>query len=244
VPWTQHISDTDRHVRAGTRRTGAEHDNARGMAPGLQQPQNARRLRPRADPWDATRGHVDACTRDQEAYGAAPATVALRLTAISSADTYAVQAGEVAANPSAQVRRPIPPSESPTPGLDRAQARAMLATAATGHTRDLVVVCLLMLNGLRVSEATGATRAAFATMRHTRYEAQLLMRFLSSSSRERVGELCLHHRCTYLSPRPSRRYLASLPVSVHNRRYGRFHALVRWPSRAWALGPAIPRRRT
>jgi integrase/recombinase XerD len=43
------------------------------------------------DPWHATRAHVDAWAREQEAAGAAPATVALRLTAISSAYTYAVQ---------------------------------------------------------------------------------------------------------------------------------------------------------
>jgi integrase/recombinase XerD len=91
--------------------------------------------------------------------------VALRLTAISSAYTYAVQTGEFAANPVAHVRRPKPPHESPTLGLDRAQAQAVLATAADGHPRDLALVCLLMLNGPRVSEATGATLADLETVR-------------------------------------------------------------------------------
>lgn len=117
------------------------------------------------DPWHATRGHVDAWTRELEAAGYAPATVALRLTAIGSAYRYAVENGDLAANPVQHVRRPKPPNESPTLGLDRAQAQAMLTTAAEGHPRDLALVALLLLNGLRVSEATGATVEDLTTVR-------------------------------------------------------------------------------
>ncbi len=170
------FSDTDRYDRARPGRRRAAHTAARGVAAGL---------RPRtrdaygrawhawaawcadhgADPWSATRGHVDAWARALEADGYAPATVALRLTAIGSAYRYAVENGDLPTNPVQHVRRPKPPSESPTLGLDRAQAQAVLTTAAEGHPRDLALVALLLLNGLRVSEATGATLADLATVR-------------------------------------------------------------------------------
>lgn len=46
------------------------------------------------DPWHAARGRVGARAREQEASGAVPATAARRLTALSSAYTYAGQDGD------------------------------------------------------------------------------------------------------------------------------------------------------
>lgn len=117
------------------------------------------------DPMAATRGHVDAYARYLGAAGYAPATVALRLTAVASLYRYAVQEGWLPRNPCAHVRRPKVSQESPRLGLDRDQARAVLAAAAQGHSRDLALVTLLLLNGLRVSEAINAQVTDVATLR-------------------------------------------------------------------------------
>lgn len=41
----------------------------------------------------------------------------------------------------------------------------MLVAAEQGHSRDLALVCLLLLNGLKVSEATGASVEDLETLR-------------------------------------------------------------------------------
>ncbi|MEJ7786173.1 MAG: tyrosine-type recombinase/integrase [Solirubrobacteraceae bacterium] len=105
---------------------------------------------------DARRVHVDAFCRAAEAEGVAPATLARRLTAMAGFYAYAADEGLIGRNPVDRVRRPRVSDESSRPGLDRDELRAMLRTAEADGARSHALVCLLGLNGLRVSEVVAA----------------------------------------------------------------------------------------
>lgn len=109
------------------------------------------------EPLHARRGHVDAWARLLETEGSAPATVARRLAAVSSWYSY-LHAEEVlpGASPCAHVRRPRISDDSRTLGPDREEARALLAAAHELGPKYEALICLLLLNGLRVSEVVGA----------------------------------------------------------------------------------------
>jgi integrase/recombinase XerD len=104
----------------------------------------------------AHRVHVDAFTRQAEQDGAAPATVARRLSALSGFYAYALDEGLIARSPVARVRRPHVSEESPRLGVDRDEMRALLAAGQASGPRDYALTCLLGLSGLRVSEALTA----------------------------------------------------------------------------------------
>lgn len=104
------------------------------------------------DVLDARRVHVDAFCRMAEGWGAAPATVARRLAALSGFYCYAVDEGLVDRSPVQRVRLPRVSEESPRLGLDRAEIAAVLVAGAASSSRDHTLACLLALNGLRVSE--------------------------------------------------------------------------------------------
>ena len=108
------------------------------------------------DPLDAQRAHLDAYERSLEAEGLASSSVARRLSVMSGLFRYAYEEGYVARNPAAHVRRPRVGDDSPTLGLDLAEARRLLEAAETAGPRDHALVCLLLLNGLRVSEVCTA----------------------------------------------------------------------------------------
>jgi integrase len=59
-------------------------------------------------------------------------------------------------SPAAHVRRPRLDYESHATGLDRNELGALLVAAGLGQPAEHALVSLLALNGLRVSEATGA----------------------------------------------------------------------------------------
>lgn len=104
----------------------------------------------------AHRVHVDAFCRAAEAAGVAPSTLARRLTAISGFYAYGVDEGLIARNPVDRVRRPRVSDESSSLGLDRDEVRAVLRAAEADGARSHALVCLLALNGLRISEALAA----------------------------------------------------------------------------------------
>ncbi len=101
---------------------------------------------------DAHRAHVDLWIRQQEAGGAAPATIARRVTAVSGFYAYAMDEDLIARNPAARVRRPKISDESPRFGLDREECGRFLAAAEQAGPRAYALACLLALNGLRISE--------------------------------------------------------------------------------------------
>src|SRR3954452_4334931 len=104
----------------------------------------------------ARRADIETFGRHLEACGRARATIARRLCTVACFYRYAEEEGLIAASPAVHVRRPRLDYESHATGLDRNEVGAMLVTAGLGHPRDHALISLLALNGLRVSEATGA----------------------------------------------------------------------------------------
>lgn len=109
------------------------------------------------EPLQARRSHVDAWARTLEAKGAGPATVARKLAAVSSWYRYLLAEDVLpGASPCTHVRRPRVSDDSRTLGPDREEARALLAAAEMLGPKYAALIALLLLNGLRVSEAINA----------------------------------------------------------------------------------------
>ena len=99
------------------------------------------------------RADIESFARDLEARGRARATVTRRLCTIAGFYKYAVEEELLEHSPAAHVRRPRLDCESHATALDRNELGAMLVAAGLGRPLEHA---LLALNGLRVSEATGA----------------------------------------------------------------------------------------
>jgi integrase len=78
---------------------------------------------------------------------------------------YAVEEELLDHSPAAHVRRPRLDYESHAIGLDRNELDALLITAGLGPPAEHALISLLALNGLRVSEATGADIEALGVER-------------------------------------------------------------------------------
>lgn len=109
------------------------------------------------DPAAAARSDANSY-REELLESLAPKTVDRRLAACRSFYRFCVAAKALGSSPFDSVRRAHRPGESQTPWLDRDELRRLLQTAEkvdpTG--RDVILVSLLGLNGLRISEALGA----------------------------------------------------------------------------------------
>jgi integrase/recombinase XerD len=106
--------------------------------------------------FDARRADIECFARELEANGRARATITRRLCTIAGFYRYAVEEELLDHSPAAHVRRPRVDYESHATGLDRNELGALLVAAGLGTTAEHALVSLLALNGLRVSEATGA----------------------------------------------------------------------------------------
>jgi site-specific recombinase XerD len=104
----------------------------------------------------ARRADIECFARDLEARGRARATVTRRLSTIAGFYRYAFEEELLDHSPALHVRRPRPDYESHAIGLDRNEVGALLVAAGLGPASDHALISLLALNGLRVSEATGA----------------------------------------------------------------------------------------
>ena len=102
------------------------------------------------------RAGIETFARDLEARGRARATVTRRVSTIAGFRNDAVQEELLDRSPAAHVRRPRADCESHAVALDRNEPGALLATAGLGPPLEHALISLLALNGLRVSEATGA----------------------------------------------------------------------------------------
>jgi site-specific recombinase XerD len=102
------------------------------------------------------RADIEGFARDLEAKGRARATVTRRLSTIAGFYRYAVEEELLAVSPAAHVRRPRVDYESHAVALDRNELGALLVAAGLGSPAEHALISLLALNGLRVSEATGA----------------------------------------------------------------------------------------
>src|ERR1035441_8606496 len=78
---------------------------------------------------------------------------------------YAVEEELLDHSPAAHVRRPRLDYESHAAGLDRNELGALLVAAGLGSPAEHALISLLALNGLRVSEATGASIEALGIER-------------------------------------------------------------------------------
>ena len=121
------------------------------------------------EPIEATRPVLDLYRISMEGDGLAASTIARRLSALGSFYAYAVSGGALGANPATGMTRPRGSDESPTLGLDKSEAESFLAVAAQSGARDEVLACLLLLNGLRVSEAVSLDVADLDTERGHRF---------------------------------------------------------------------------
>jgi len=104
----------------------------------------------------ARRADIECFARDLEARGRASATITRRLCTVAGFYKYAVEEELLDHSPAAHVRRPRLDYESHATGLDRNELGALLVAAGLCLPADHALISLLALNGLRVSEATGA----------------------------------------------------------------------------------------
>jgi integrase len=82
--------------------------------------------------------------------------VTRRLCTIAGFYKYAVEEELLGHSPAAHVRRPRVGYESHAAALDRNELGALLVAAGLGPPPERALISLLALNGLRISEATGA----------------------------------------------------------------------------------------
>jgi integrase/recombinase XerD len=94
--------------------------------------------------------------QELEARGRARATITRRLCTIAGFYKYAVEEELLEHSPAAHVRRPRLDYESHATALDRNELGALLVAAGLGPPTEHALISVLALNGLRVSEATGA----------------------------------------------------------------------------------------
>src|ERR1700756_3143664 len=111
------------------------------------------------------RADIETFARELEAKGRARATVTRRLCTIAGLYRYAVEEELLDHSPAAHVRRPRLDYESHATGLDRNELGALLVAAGLGAPAEHALLSLLALNGLRVSEATGANIEALGVER-------------------------------------------------------------------------------
>jgi integrase len=111
------------------------------------------------------RGEARCFGRDLKERGRARATVARRLCTVAGFYRYAVEEELLDHSPAVHVRRPRLDYESHVTGLDRNELGALLVAAGLGAAVEHALISMLALNGLRVSEATGANIEALGLER-------------------------------------------------------------------------------
>ena len=102
------------------------------------------------------RADIETFARELEGRGRARATVTRRLSTIAGFYRHAVEEELLDYLSAADVRRPRVDYESHATALDRSEVGALLVAAGLGAAAEHALMSLLALNGLRVSEATGA----------------------------------------------------------------------------------------
>jgi integrase/recombinase XerD len=111
------------------------------------------------------RPDIECFARHLEARGRARATVTRRLCTVAGFCRYAVEEELLDHSPAVHVRRPRLDYESHATGLDRNEIGALLVAAGLGPAAEHALISLLAINGLRVSEATGANIEALGVER-------------------------------------------------------------------------------
>jgi integrase/recombinase XerD len=115
--------------------------------------------------FQARRADIECFARDLDARSRARATITRRLCIIAGFYKYAVEEDLLEHSPAAHVRRPRLDYESHATGLDRNELGALQVAAGLGPPAEHALISLLALNGLRVSEAIGASIEALGVER-------------------------------------------------------------------------------
>jgi site-specific recombinase XerD len=116
-------------------------------------------------PFAARRADIECFGRELESKGRARSTVSRRLCTVAGFYRYAVEEELLDHSPAVHVRRPRVDYESHATALDRNEVGALLVAAGLGPAAEHALISLLALNGLRVSEATGANIEALGLER-------------------------------------------------------------------------------
>src|SRR5581483_9584691 len=95
---------------------------------------------------------IDAYRDESLSDGAGPATVARRLSGISSFFRFATESGALRSDPVEGVERPASPDPGDSPVLDGEEVGALLASAHDVGTKAAALVALLALEGLKLGE--------------------------------------------------------------------------------------------
>jgi integrase/recombinase XerD len=105
---------------------------------------------------EVKRPHIELWMRVmEEQQGLAKRTIAGRMNALAGYYKTAVMDGYIEASPMQWIKRPRIERLSSTNAPSRTELHAMLKAAEEHSWRDLAILCLLGLNGLRVSELVG-----------------------------------------------------------------------------------------
>lgn len=107
------------------------------------------------DPLDAKRAHIELFARELEVTGRSIATVGQKLTTLAGFYKYAVIDRLIDENPMQHVARPNIPRVSTRMGLTRPEFANLLNACEEASPRDHALICLMGLNGMRVSEVAG-----------------------------------------------------------------------------------------
>ena len=118
-----------------------------------------------ADLFAVRRADIELFARELENAGRSRATVTRRLPTIAGLYKYAVEENLLDHSPAAHIRRPRLDCECHATGLDRNEVGTLLIADGLGSAAEHALVSLLALNGLRVSEATGADIEMLGTER-------------------------------------------------------------------------------
>ena len=114
---------------------------------------------------EAARETIQIYLRNVAEAGARPATLARRLATLRGFYRYALEAGALVNDPTTYVKPVRVPKDSVSLGLDLDDARRLLHAAEEVSPMQHALVSLLLLNGLRVSEAVGTQISDLDTLR-------------------------------------------------------------------------------
>lgn len=110
------------------------------------------------DPIDAKRAHIELWLRYlEEERGLMPSSICGKLTSVRGLYKYAHMDGYITDNPCQWVTGPPVPTESTTEGLTRSEGLALMEAARMSSPQDHAIICVLLLNGLRVGELCSLT---------------------------------------------------------------------------------------
>lgn len=137
------------------------------------------------DPLDATRTHIELYARQLSRSGMKKSTLAGKLGVLAGFYKYAHIDRVITEDPMVHVTRPKVERVSTTLGLTRTEFADFLTASESRPHRDQALLCLLGLNGMRVSEACGIDITDL-----DRHQGQRVVRILRKGGKHQTVPLC------------------------------------------------------